>query len=342
MAEDAPSQKARAQTQLMQMAMGFSAPFLLRVAAQLNLADHLADGAQTAADLAEVTGTNASALYRVLRTLASIGIFKEDQFRRFEMTDLAKPLQSTVPGSVRNAILSITGDLFIIPWSKLLYAVQTGHPSFDHSFGVPFFDQLGKDPEEAGLFFDLLIGINGADAPAVAAAYDFSAFKTIADIGGATGHILTTILAAHPGPRGTLFDVPDNQAPATELIHARGMTDRVTFVPGSFFETIPSGSDLYILSHILHDWSEEQCHAILANCHRAMVAGSRLLILEMVLPEGNSFHPGKILDMTMLATTTGQERTEYEYRALLGKAGFKLNRVIPTSSAISIIEAFPA
>lgn len=337
-----PSRTPAAQVQLMQMAMGFSAPFLLRVAAQLSLADHLADGPRTAEQLAGLTNTNAGALYRVLRTLASIGIFKEDESRRFSLTALAEPLQSTIPGSVRNSILSITGDLFIIPWSKLLYSVQTGEPSFDHYFGVPFFDHLTKNPEEACLFFDLLIGINSADAPAVAAAYDFSAFKTIADIGGATGHILTTILGTHPGPHGTVFDVPDNHAPAVELIDARGMTDRVTFVPGSFFESVPAGSDLYLLSHILHDWSEEQCLTILANCHRAMAPSSRLLIIEMVLTEGNDFHPGKVLDMTMLATTPGQERTESEYRALLEKAGFKLNRVIPTNSAISIVEALPA
>ena len=333
------SQTPRAHSQLMQMAMGFSVPFLLRVAAQLSLADHLANGPRTATELAAVTGTNASALYRVLRTLACIGVFKEDEAHQFALTALAEPLQSTSPGSVRNSILAITGDLFIIPWSKLLYSVQTGQPSFDQYFGVPFFDQLTKDPEEARLFFDLLIGINSSDAPAVAAAYDFSTFTNITDIGGATGHILTTILAAHPGPSGMVFDVPDNQAPAAELIQARGMSDRVTFVPGSFFESVPAGSDLYILSHILHDWSEEQCLAILANCHRAMTPSSRLLVIEMVLAEGNAFHPGKMLDMTMLATTTGQERTESEYRDLLEKAGFKLSRVIPTSSAISIVEA---
>jgi hypothetical protein len=184
-----------------------------------------------------------------------------------------------------------------------------------------------------------LMGINSGDAPAIAAAYDFSAYSHIADIGGATGHILTTVLASHPGPHGTLFDLPHNQAGATELIQSRGMADRVTFSAGSFFESIPSGCDLYMLSHVIHDWSEEQCLTILRHCHRAMSARSRLLIIEMVLPEGNAFHPGKALDITMLTLAGGQERSEPEYRALLEKANFQLTRVIPTNSAVSIVEA---
>jgi hypothetical protein len=329
------------QAQLMQMAMGFAVPFLLRAAAQLRLADHLADGPRTADQLAEITGTHAPALHRLLRTLACIGIFSQDESGLFSLTPLAEPLCSSAPGSVRTSILSITGDLFIIPWSDLVYSVQTGQAAFDKHFGVPFFDHLTGDPGEAAMFSDLLIGINSPDAPAIAAAYDFSSCSTIADIGGATGHILVTILASHPGLRGTVFDLPHNQSGAAELIKSRGMSDRVTFTPGSFFESVPTGYDLYVLSHIIHDWSEAQCLSVLANCHRAMSADSRLLIIEMVLPEGNAFHPGKMLDITMLATTLGQERTEPEYRALLEKANFTLRRIIPTSSAVSIVEAIP-
>jgi hypothetical protein len=326
----------------MQMAAGYAVPFLLRTAAQLCLADHLADGPRTAQQLATLTSTHAPALYRLLRTLACIGIFSEDTAHRFSITPLAEPLRSNVPASVRTSILSLTGDLFIVPWSKLVYSVQTGQSCFEKYFGEPFFDHLSTHPEEAAMFSDLLIGHNSADAPAIAAAYDFSSCSHIADIGGATGHIVTTVLAGHPGPRGTLFDLPHNQSGAAELIQSRGMADRVTFSAGSFFESIPTGCDLYMLSHIIHDWSEEQCLNILGNCHRAMSPTSRLLIIEMVLPDGNAFHPGKMLDMTMLATTSGQERTESEYRALLEKANFQLTRVIPTSSAVSIVEAIPA
>jgi hypothetical protein len=326
----------------MQMAMGFSVPFLLRAAAELCLADHLAGGPKTVGQLAAITGTHAPALYRLLRTLACIGVFSQDESGRFSLTSLAEPLRSSTPGSVRTSILCITGDLFIIPWSKLAYSVRTGQSAFDKHFGVPFFDHLTGNPKEAAMFSDLLIGINSPDAPAIAAAYDFSACSHIADIGGGTGHILATILANHPGPRGTVFDLPFNQGGAEELIRSRGLSDRMTFAAGSFFDNIPAGCDLYILSHIIHDWSEAQCLSILANCRRDMSPDSRLLIIEMVLPEGNAFHPGKILDMTMLATTPGQERTEQEYRTLLEETGFKLSHVIPTNSSVSIVEAIPA
>jgi hypothetical protein len=338
---EAASAPPSPQAQLMQMSLGYAVPFLLRAAAQLCLADHLANGPTTADQLATATNTNASALYRLLRTLASIGLFSEDESHRFSITPLAEPLRSNIPGSVRTSVLSITGELFITPWSKLLYSVQTGQSCFDHCFGMPFFDYLTGNPEEAAMFSDLLIGINAPDAAAIAAAYDFTPFSHIADIGGATGHILATILASHPGPRGTLFDLAHNQSGATELLQSRGMAHRVAFTAGSFFESVPTGCDLYLLSHVLHDWSEQQCLTILANCRRALPSSSRLLVIEQVLPEGNAFHPGKMLDMTMLALTPGQERTESEYRALLGKAGFKLTRVIPTSAAISIVEAVP-
>jgi hypothetical protein len=181
-----------------------------------------------------------------------------------------------------------------------------------------------------------------ADAPAVAAAYDFSSAANIADVGGATGHMLTTILASHPGPRGVLFDLAENQFAAAKLIKSRGMADSVPFVSGSFFDSVPAACDLYVLSHVIHDWTEEQCLIILANCRRAMSQASRLLIIEQVLPEGNTFHPGKMLDINMLVQTPGQERTEPEYRALLEKAGFRLTCVIPTNSPVSIVGAVPA
>ena len=247
------------QAVLMQMSVGYFVPFLLRVAAQLCLADHLADGARTADQLASVTHAHAPSLYRLLRTLACNGLVSEDASHRFSLTPLGEPLRSNVPGSVRTSILAITGDPFITSWSKLLHSVQTGQAAFDKYFGVSYFDHLTANPEEAAMFSDLLIGINSADAPAVAAAYDFSSYSRIADIGGATGHLLATVLASHHGPRGTLFDLPHNKAGAEELIESRGMADRIAFVPGNFFENVPAGCDLYLLSHVLHDWSEGQC-----------------------------------------------------------------------------------
>jgi hypothetical protein len=162
---------------------------------------------------------------------------------------------------------------------------------------------------------------------------------TIVDVGGATGNLLTTILGSYPSSRGILFDLPHVIREAPALIQSRCLEERVTIEAGSFFEGVPSGGDAYLLSHIIHDWSEEQCLAILGNCRRAMNSGGRVLIIEMVLPDGDTPHPGKIFDILMLVAPGGQERTEQEYSTLLGKAGLRLTRVVPTESAVSVVEA---
>jgi hypothetical protein len=204
---------------------------------------------------------------------------------------------------------------------------------------MPIFDWLGKHPQEASMFSEAMVGIHGAEPSAVAAAYDFSTLRTLVDVGGATGNLLTTILGRYPKSRGILYDLPHVVRDAPALIEARGLTDRVTIQPGSFFERVPTGGDAYLLSHVIHDWSEEQCLTILGNCRRAMSSDSRLLIIEMVLPPGNTPHPGKMLDMMMLVGPGGQERTEQEYGALLGKARLRLIRVVPTESPASVVEA---
>ena len=175
-----------------------------------------------------------------------------------------------------------------------------------------------------------MIGFHGAEPPAVAAAYDFSGVTTVVDVGGATGHLLTTILGQHPGLRGILYDLPHVVKDAPALLQERGMTDRVTIESGSFFERVPEGGDAYLFSHIIHDWSEDQCLTILGNCRRAMRSGGRLLIIEMVIPASDTPHPSKMLDVMMLVGPGGQERTEQEYAALLDKAGFRLTRIVPT------------
>jgi hypothetical protein len=173
----------------------------------------------------------------------------------------------------------------------------------------------------------------------VAAAYDFSGLTTIVDVGGATGNLLAAILEKNSGSRGILYDLPHVVRDAPKLLHARGLGDRVTIVSGSFFERVPEGGDAYLFSHIIHDWSEEQCLTILGHCRRVMKPTTRMLIIEMVLPAGNQPHPGKMLDMMMLVGPGGQERTEPEYRALLKKAGLRLSKIVPTDSAVSVVEA---
>lgn len=328
--------------QLIQMATAHWVSRLLYVAAQLNLADFLAEGPRTAEELAQSTATHAPSLYRVLRTLASLGAFTEDSAHRFSLTPLGEALKIGAPGSARATVLTLAGDWFSRGLDHLLYSVQTGKTGFEKAFGMPAFDWLAQHPEEASQFSETMIGFHGAEPAAVAAAYDFSAFETIVDVGGATGNLLTTIIGKYPSARGILFDMAHVVCDAPALIQARGLTEHVRIESGSFFETVPTGGDAYLLSHVIHDWSEDQCLTILGNCRRAMKPGSRLLIIEMVLPTGDTPHPGKMLDIIMLTLPGGQERTEPEYRALLHKAGFRLNRVVATESAVSAVEAFPA
>ena len=292
------------QDHLIQMATAHWISRFLYVAARMNLADQLAERPKTAEELGRSTGAAAPSLYRMMRTLASLGLFTEDSEHRFSLTP--RP----AAGSVRASVLTLAGEIFTQALDHLLYSVQTGKTSFEKAFEVPLFDWLANHPAEASMFSETMVGLHGAELPAVAAAYDFAEFGTIIDVGGATGNLLSTILGRYPKPRGILFDLPHVVADAPGLISARGLVNRIKIESGSFFENVPSGGDVYLLSHIIHDWSEAQCLTILSNCRRAMQPDSRLLMIEMVLPTGDAPHPGKILDIIMLAVPGGQERTE--------------------------------
>jgi O-methyltransferase domain len=312
---------------------------LVNLAAMLKLPDFMADGPRSADELAALTGTHAPALYRAMRTLASLGFFAEDAEHRFALCPLGAALRSGTPSHA--AALILGGEIVTRSLDHLLCSVQTGKTSFDKSFGMPVFEWLGANPAQASLFNDTMVGFHGLEPPAVASAYDFSAFGTIADVGGSTGNLLTTILSKYPGPRGVLFDLPHVVSDAPALVQQRGLGDRVRIEAGNFFERVPSGCDAYILSHVIHDWSREQCLTILGNCRRAMKSDGRLLLVEMVLPEGDAPHPGKMLDMVMLTITGGEERTGKQYGELLNEAGFRMTRVVPTASLVSIVEAMP-
>ncbi|HEY6293167.1 MAG TPA: methyltransferase [Terriglobia bacterium] len=327
------------EAQIVEMIMARFVSYLIHLTATLKLPDHLADAPKTAEELAALTATHAPSLYRVMRTLASLDLFTEDVSQRFALRPLGAVLQSGTPSHA--TALMPGGDIVTRSLEHMLYSVQTGQTGFQKSFGVPLFDWLASHPAEASLFNDTMVGFHGMEPPAVASAYDFSPFQTIADVGGSTGNLLTTILAHHPAPRGILFDLPHVVRDASALIAQRDLTDRVQIEAGSFFDRVPAGADAYILSHIIHDWDQEQCLTILGHCRRAMSRAGRLLLVEMVLPEGNTPHPGKMLDMVMLTVPGGEERTEAGYRALLDKAGFRLARVVPTASLTSIVEAAP-
>ena len=327
------------EAQIVEMVMAQFVSRLIHLTATLKLPDYLADGPKTAEELAPLTSTHAPTLYRVMRTLASLGLFTEDQSHRFALQPLGEALKSGTPSHATALIMG--GEMVARSLDNMLYSVQTGKTGCQKSLGVPVFDWLGGHPVEASLFNQTMVGIHGMEPPAVAEAYDFSAFKTIADVGGSTGNLLTTILAQHPAPRGILFDLPHVVRDAPAFIAQRGLTNRIQIETGSFFDRVPAGADAYVLSHIIHDWNEEQCLTILGHCRRAMSPAGRLLLVEMVLPPGDAPHPGKMLDMAMLTIPGGEERSEAQYAVLLDKAGFRLTRVVPTASPVSIVEAAP-
>ena len=331
-----------AHVQLIQMCAGGWVAAAVYAAAKLGIADHLATGAKSAAELAPVTGTHAPSLRRFMRTLAGFGILTESDGERFALTPLGKALETGAPGSARSTLIAFGAPPFWRAWEELTYSLETGQPAFDKLWGMPFFDYLGQHPEAASHFSEAMVGFHGSEPPTVAEAYDFSGIQTVVDVGGATGNMLAAVLSRHTGLRGVLYDLPHVVGDAPALLKARGVLDRVTIETGSFFERVPAGGDAYLLSHIIHDWSEEKCLTILRNCREAMRPGGRILIVETVLPEGDTPHQGKLQDLVMLLVPGGQERSEKEYVELLGKAGFQLRRVVPTTSVVSIVEGVPA
>jgi hypothetical protein len=337
--DPAASQAVPSHVQLIQIATAARDLRILYAAAKLELADQLAAGPKSAAELAGPMHAHAPSLHRLMRTLASLGILTERTEQRYALTTLGEALKTGAPGSARATVLYLGNPLSQSTWDHMVYSIQTGKTGFENAHGMPFFDYLAQHPEDASLFSETMVGFHSQEPPAVAAAYDFSTFNTIVDVGGATGNMLAAILTRYAGPRGVLFDRPHVVADAPALLKARDVSDRVTIEAGDFFKSVPAGGDAYVLSHIIHDWSEDQCLTILGQVRKAMNSRGRLLIVEMVLPAGDAPHIGKMLDMAMLVMTGGEERTEAEYGLLLSKAGFHLTRVVPSNSAVSVVEA---
>lgn len=287
-------------------------------------------------------GVHAPSLQRLMRALAGLGILTERQEQRYALTGLGEALKSGAPGSARASILSGGSRWFQSAFDHIVHSVQTGRTGFEKAHGMLLFDFLAQHPEEASLFSESMAGVHSRELPAVVAAYDYSASNALVDVGGATGDLLAAILVRHTGPRGVLFDLPHVVTGAPALLATKGVAGRVTIEAGDFFKGVPRAGDTYILSHVLHDWSEDECLTILGHVRNAMNPDGRLLIIEMVLPPGDTPHFGKVLDIVMLVMTGGQERTEAEYRQLLAKADLQLTRVLATNSPVSIVEAVPA
>jgi SAM-dependent methyltransferase len=330
-----------AHVQVIQMAIAIWLSRAIYAAARLGVADLLADGARSADELAQATGADAPSLHRLLRALASRGVFTEVEPRRFALTPLGAALKSGAPGAARAAVLTLAGDWQWKAWGEFLYSLQSGKPAMDKVWGMPLFEYLGEHPDDSACFGEAMVAMHGAEAVAVLAAYDFSELGSLADLGGGTGSLLAGILQAYPKMRGLVFDLPATVAAAKARIAAEGLAARCETQAGDFFKAVPGGYDGYLLSHVLHDWTDEQSVTILMNIRRAIAPDGRLLIVEIVLPQGDAPHHGKLLDLLMLTVPGGVERTAAEFNAVLAAAGFRIKRIIPTTTPQSIVEAIP-
>ena len=323
--------------QLDRMITGYWVSQAIYAAAKFGIADHLKDGPRSVDDLAAATSTNSDALYRLLRALASIGIFAECEPRQFSLTPLAEPLQSDIPGSKR-ALALMSGDEQFHAWSEIDFSIQTGSTAFEKVYGKPIFEYLGEHPDKARIFDAAMVGIHGRESDDILDAYDFSSMSVVADLGGGNGSQIINLLNRYPNLKGILFDLPHVIERAKKQIESAGLTDRCELVAGDFFDAVPDGADAYMMRHIIHDWDDEKSLTILNNCHRTMSRSAKLLVVESVIPAGNESFGGKFLDLVMLLIPGGKERTEDEYRELFGAAQFDLSRVVPTSGEISIVE----
>ncbi|MBO0722409.1 MAG: methyltransferase [Blastocatellia bacterium] len=323
------------------MSQGATITTALSLAATLGIADHLADGPRGIGELAQATSTHPRSLYRLLRLLSSMGVFAEIQPDIFALTPLGECLRSGVPGSLRSMLMMSGLKIRFHTFAEALHSVRTGEPVFERTTGMEFFDYLAAHPEEGEIFNKAMSDFSRSISSAVVQAYDFSGIGKIIDIGGGHGSLLTTILQGFPNLTGILFDSPHVAESARQTIAAAGLADRCEILGGDFFQSVPAGGDVYLMKSIIHDWNDERAVTILKNCRRAMANSSRLLLIEMILPAGAELHPGKFVDFIMLTNHGGLERREDEHEKILQEAGFRLNRVIPTASPMSIIEGMP-
>ncbi|GAC1591762.1 MAG: methyltransferase [Ktedonobacteraceae bacterium] len=325
---------------LLQLIQGFQVSQCIYVAAKLGIADLLKDSPRTSEELAQVTGTHAPSLYRVLRLLTAVDLVTEGEAHSFALTPLGIYLQSGVPGSLRHMALAYGEKPFWPVWGALLHSMETGEPSFQHVFGLKMFDYYAQHPEEAVLFDHMMTEWTASVAPTVTVAYDFSTTHTLVDVGGGHGQMLVSILQAHPTLHGVLFDLPHVVKGALPLLEEAFVSDRCQVIGGDAFTAVPADYDTYLLKGVIHDWDDEHAIAILARCHQAMKPQGKVLLVERVIVTGST--PELLVlesDVQMLVLPGGKERTEAEYRALLEAVGFKLTKLIPVLRPYYIIEA---
>lgn len=323
-----------------QLICGYWSSQCVYAAAKLGLADLLAPGPLSVEALAERTAMHPPSLFRLLRALASLGVFAELPDGRFQLTPAGETLRSDAPES-RRALAIMMGEEYFRAWGELLYSIRTGKPAFDKIFGQPLFEFLSQHAEQAAIFDQAMVGAHGRSAAALLEAYDFSTFACLADVGGGNGSTLCAVLERYRQLRGVLFDLPGVIERAKATIENANLAERIERIEGDFFQSAPSGAGAYLLRHIIHDWDDEKATRILKNIRGVISSDGRLLLVESVIPPGNDPCFAKLLDLTMLVAPGGRERTADEYRELLRAAGFRLTRIVPTAALDSVIEGVP-
>lgn len=315
----------------------------ITAAADLGVADVLPAEGLTPDAIASTIGAHGPSVRRLLRALASVGVFEEDAQGRFRHTPLSEALKSHVPGSIRGMAHHVGSKVATAAWADLTTSVRTGEPAFRRLYGKSFFEYLASAPEDAAAFDDAMHGVSSTSIPAILAAYDFSDCGTLVDVGGGDGTLLRAILAKHTGLRGAVYDVDHVVARTKERVHDAPEGSRITTAAGSFFDSVPKGGDTYLLKHILHDWDDARCLQILRNVRASISAKGRVLVIESVISPGNDPSLGKLLDLEMLAIAEGgMERTEQEFAALFEATGFELTRVVRTQAEPCVVEGRPA
>jgi hypothetical protein len=326
--------------QVLQVATGYIASTALYAAITLDVADHLAAGPRDVADLARTTGANEDALFRILRLLASLGVFEETGPRRFALTPAAALLRKDVPGSLRGMAAFLPDPLHLRVYANVMESVMTGTPAADVTLGMPVFKYLAENPDYSKVFNDAMTTFSAPVIEAALEAYDFSQIGTLVDVAGGHGEVLMSILKKHPNVRGVLTDVGHVIDGAKTRIASAGLADRCQAEPCDFFQAVPEGGDAYIMKHIIHDWDDARATTILRNIGKAM-GGKRgkVILLESVIAAGDTPDLGKFIDIEMLLMPGGKERSADEFRALFAGAGFELTKIVPTKSPLSVVEA---
>lgn len=325
---------------LLQLSTGFILSIALQIAAELGIADQLAAGPKSTRDLAAGSGAHEDPLYRVLRLLASVGIFQETGPRRFALTPPAELLRRGVPGTLHDLVVFTADPLHFRVYANAIGTVRTGRPAMETTVGMPPFEYLSRNLEYAAVFNAAMTTLSAAIVPAVLDAYDFTDVRVLVDVAGGHGQVLASILHRYPHIRGVLVDRDHVIPGAMTRFDAEELSHRCRAIAGDFFEAVPSGGDVYLLKHIIHDWDDERALQILRSIHRAMGAThGRVILLESVLGPANAPDFGKIMDIEMLLMPGGRERTADEFRALFDRADFELTAIVPTKSSVSVIEA---